>query len=769
MSCDSQSRSETHLPHDRGKPEAAHTSSESTGSCSEGGTFSGDGGMNNSSKRAWRLALLGVVLFFLLMVRRLISLDCLFLEDAWDQFWPWFSYLADSLADGRFPLWEPHSSCGFPFHANAQAGVFYPIYGIAALTVGGGYAAFQFLWLLHWLSAILGFFFLLKQMDFSPPAAFAGSLTFGFSGFFIGNAEHTVFINVVSYVPWTLLSLNLACEKRVLYAAAAGVLLGLGGLSGYPGVFWYSAVMVILWCFLRYGVSRRTAVVVCLLATVACIVVSPAYVAFLVEGSGYTDRAGPLDVETACHSQRFPLSAMISLIVPRFTVDFRELIDCDVSMSNGYFGVLGLVSVLLAVLYEPIRRQWKWLLIWILVAWLFSLGTEGGIRVIAYYALPVLRYMRHSALFRVFWLMGGAILTAVVIDRLLSDVEEDRGRIGSLILGIIGAVLFACVCVYVWTVLVAQEDARPEELLAAGVQAGIATSFLAAFFLYARMRVARSLIVGLVLLILLFDLAAHFVENRVTVCADGDGRARAAQLQAAAAARAKETFTGTEKRIDAPMHHPNQGLFDRAFYVRSYNPASSPDYDFLVGGAVAGSASDPVRTPFLSVLENAPRFWLTPEVTYAEVRSRRALATLRGTGFPAPVPVFVHSRVSGATDRPLTPVVPGTYGLVQVMQYSPEQIVLRVETPGEAWLFCTERYAPGWTAFVDGTGTKVHKADFCFRVIPIPKGAHEVRLQYAPWLHKPFWLLSWATIVIIPAALALACLRETRQTRRSRS
>ncbi len=180
---------------------------------------------------------LGVVLFFLLTVRRLMAMDCLFLEDAWDLFRPWFSYLANSLAAGRFPLWDPHSSCGFPFHANPQTGAFYPAYVMAAFALGGGYKVFQTLWLAHWLFAIVGFFFLLKKMDLSPLGAFVGSLTFGFSGFFIANAEHTVFINVVSYVPWILLALDVACEKHLAYVVLAGALLGLAGLSGDPGIF----------------------------------------------------------------------------------------------------------------------------------------------------------------------------------------------------------------------------------------------------------------------------------------------------------------------------------------------------------------------------------------------------------------------------------------------------------------------------------------------------------------------------------------------------
>ncbi len=150
---------------------------------------------------------------------------------------------------------------------------------------------------------------------------------------------------------------------------------------------------------------------------------------------------------------------------------------------------------------------------------------------------------------------------------------------------------------------------------------------------------------------------------------------------------------------------------------------------------------------------------MTPEVSYADVRDRRALTALSRTSFPQAVPVFVHSRVPGATDWPQAPVVPGTYGAVQPVRYLPELIVLRVEAPEDAWLFCAERYAPSWTAFVDGRRAIVHKADFCFRAVHVPKGVHEVRLQYDPWLHKPFWVMSWSTILVVLGAFVIIRVR----------
>ncbi len=146
----------------------------------------------------------------------------------------------------------------------------------------------------------------------------------------------------------------------------------------------------------------------------------------------------------------------------------------------------------------PSETCWKWLLAWMLIAWLFSLGSVGGLRVVVYYVLPVLRYMRHSALFRVFWLMGGAILTGAVIDRLLSASDEERCRVVSLALRIIAVILAACVCVGLWIVIVPKHGDSSGGLLGTGIQVGIATAYLVVFLLYRNMRVTRSMCACLV-------------------------------------------------------------------------------------------------------------------------------------------------------------------------------------------------------------------------------------------------------------------------------
>ncbi len=103
------------------------------------------------------------------------------------------------------------------------------------------------------------------------------------------------------------------------------MLFGLAGLGGHPGLTIYAGLFVALWCLLKHGKPLRTAVVLAIAFLTASVVLSPAYLSFLIDGQGFTDRVGFLSVHEACNENRFPLSALISLIFPGMTVAYPDL------------------------------------------------------------------------------------------------------------------------------------------------------------------------------------------------------------------------------------------------------------------------------------------------------------------------------------------------------------------------------------------------------------------------------------------------------------
>jgi hypothetical protein len=726
-------------------------------------------------RHAWLLAGLGVTLVFLLLNSDLLSMHCILKWDAWYLFWPLFSTLASHINTGHLPLWEPSACCGFPFHADPLTGTFYPVLWLVGWLLGGGLQVYQTLWLMHWLWAILGCFFLLKRMGCSPPAAFSGCMVFGFSGFFVGQASHTVCIMGMSHLPWILLLMDEAMESRVLYALPAGILFGFLGLGGYPGLTVYTALMIVAWGLLRYGVTGRTVSVVAITLVTGTLVLSPSYASFLVEGRGYTDRVGSLPLREACHVNRFPFPALISLVVPGLTVAYPALFDTSpdrVPLLNGYCGIFGLLCVLAAAATSDFRRRWSWLLWFMVVALLLSMGSVGGLSVVGYYLLPPFKHLRHPSLVKIFWTLGAAILAGHVFDRLTDATEEKRRELGSLLEKLAAAVLYVAVSALLWAWL-ATDRAIVTDLHFASIRSqpnsfAIAVShtwpqvaiiaLFAAVIVSLRTTIPRSWIAGLLVLLVVLDAAAHLRTNKYTVCWNGKAASVSAEFEQ----------TGRDNRgLNADPNQPrvtktvtfNQWAFDRQSYIRAYLAPKSAHYDTLVGDMWAPSRD----TKFLKVLEGPPRFWLTPEVSYCEDNDSEFLSRLADTDNAGPVPVCVHCRSGRGAGKAGSAVKPGSYGHVQVIRYEAESVLLHISAPDDCWLFGTERYAAGWRAQVDGNDVELCRADFCFRALQVPRGTHVVRMEYEPWIWKPLLAISWGlSFVVLAGWGAIGVLRRHR-------
>jgi hypothetical protein len=69
---------------------------------------------------------------------------------------------------------------------------------------------------------------------------------------------------------------------------------------------------------------------------------------------------------------------------------------------------------------------------------------------------------------------------------------------------------------------------------------------------------------------------------------------------------------------------------------------------------------------------------------------------------------------------------------VTVREYRPNTIVLGLPEPSEGVLVLADVWYPGWSCTIDGKPAEIHRADFAFRGVLIPAGAHEVVFHFDP-------------------------------------
>jgi len=93
-------------------------------------------------------------------------------------------------------------------------------------------------------------------------------------------------------------------------------------------------------------------------------------------------------------------------------------------------------------------------------------------------------------------------------------------------------------------------------------------------------------------------------------------------------------------------------------------------------------------------------------------------------------------------------------GQASIAEYQPERVLVRADMARPGYLVLTDSYFPGWRAYVDGQETPVLRANYLFRAVNLPQGAHWVEFRYQPGSFQWGMTISLATLGL--AALGVA-------------
>ncbi len=148
-------------------------------------------------------------------------------------------------------------------------------------------------------------------------------------------------------------------------------------------------------------------------------------------------------------------------------------------------------------------------------------------------------------------------------------------------------------------------------------------------------------------------------------------------------------------------------------------------------------------------LANLPRAFVASNMVVIP-DDTQARAALADPGFDPAGTVILAS-------APPTP--PETSGIsatrpVTITSYSPEQVLLTADGPGQ--LLLTDAYYPGWTATVDGAPAAIERADIMFRGLSLSRGQHQIEFRYNPrsvWIGLLVSGLAWAALAVIALAI----------------
>lgn len=729
-------------------------------------------------RRPWRTACLAAAIVLVWVNLPLLTGRAVPLWDADHAFASWYSLVADFARQGRFLIWNPWTNGGSPDFAEPQFGALSPLVVVYGFLAGGSLTAFNVYWLLVWFAGGAGMLVLARRFRAPAWGGFIAAVAFMFSGFMTGHAEHTPFLVAFAALPWIVWRLDAALgRRRMLPAVQAGAIWGLSALAGYPGMVVVTAGFAVLWVVGRaliedgdWGAPRprmtMAAGAIGLFVLIGALVMSPTYVGFLIEGRGYTDRAGALARDVAVTSNALHPGAVATFSSPLLSVlqwGTDLWAGTDISSSSVYVGVVATWLGLFSLLVRP-RERWRWYLVAVgLVGLGLAMGRHLPLRGWLYDLFPPARYFRHAAIFRSYAIFAMLLLAVHGTRDLRALLRRSRPEtalpppVGAPalervwhMLTWLGVGLCAVAAAVYWSV------AGPRLGLAnrIGMHAFALAPWVllaAAAVLAPRLRRERNAVPALLCALVIVDAGVTSELGGFTITTDHPQAL--ADWQWVREHRSSQLRLASLDRLPyMPIAggHTNKHLGPKIPVLIAYTAARHEIHlEWMKEEILVNAAIGPDRIWFVPERE-AP---VVPASAagFASFRERtRALGAM---------PAVIHSRdsmmrvggsgtVSGG-DVAETAAPPARRLPYTLLAYEPTALALQVAAPEPGYVIVTDRWARGWRARVNGVETPVLGANYLFRAIRVDEGTQVIEMWYRPFGLPWLLVLSWGTFLLV--------------------
>ena len=733
-----------------------------------------------SSLRWLGIALIHVALF--LVVHAWLRHGTHFLGwDAVFESWGDLVYGRKALASGALPLWNPHERGGYPFLADPQTGVLYPlnwiVYG-AAWLFGDGYWLALLRPLIHYAVLATGMHALLGWLEMKAPARWFGGAAIVLAGRFAKSKDSAGLWSPV-WLPWVMLAVYLCVRKPSLRSGVVlAVVTSFAFYSGYPpNVFRIYLAAAVIGVVLLHEAWQRTdrdwrhvgrvGTTVGIGALIAAALALPVAAATL-DILPHTVRAG-LQVRDVIDSAVRPYM-WTELFFPRL-FRFR---------SYGY-PYAGMLTAFLAVLAlaRPNRIRIACLVVG---AFFFLLGCGHRSPVLPFFVeyVPGFRLWRIPEQYLFVVNFAWVWLAASGLDDVLRADAEQRRRLARVLYGLTGVVF---VCGFVAALI---HMSLPRALEAAAelqggprhgtltqiriAWAGAGLALVCGALIHALLRDSRRWRVAafaLAIPVLAADLA-HSLSRTYGISQpvpDTHRDALLADIELPPGARiADDWFFGW--RVSARTGVSNMLGRDSTMVsarYRKFSRVAPEDYRLLAHSGVryyAGRNGEKlraqakesviVRQPGIYELTAAPYAWWTPDVELLD--SSDAVFDRLRESQPGRTAYVSRGDVDPATAQRLESLGGNGAPVPAIVQYRGWNVInLEIEAPRAGLVVILESWFPGWQIRIDGKAARHLRAQYLFGATEVSAGHHRIEMRYRPTLVLIglwIWVLTWIGLLV---------------------
>lgn len=708
-------------------------------------------------------------------------------------FYPVKKFIHDSLLTDRgLPLWNPFLFSGTPFVTNIQASMFYPLGFLYYIMPSE--AAYVYSTLLHFVLGSLFMYLFMRSLHVHPLGGLFGALAFSFNGYFMGHlyAGHLSFVQNYIWIPLIFLCLNrFMANGSLSNAMAAGLLLGLQILGGFPQIAFYTVLAGSLFlCFgavcnlnkggkaSRLKLSGGWLLFVLVEFSIAAVQILPTY-----EFTTLSTRGEGIGYAMATYESLHP-KELLAFLIPDI---FGSPLDGTYWPSQeswhfwescGYIGILPLFLLFIKGRSPWGKRIELFFFLLLALSIFLALGKYNPLYPFIY-RLPGFNSFRIPAQIIFLYVFSVAVLSGMGLGKILDGPWSlRRGFLpftvlagGLLLLGLFSLQFFPYRFFFFLFRNLSEGPVTHADLSLLYDRVGRSVSHSTLFFfislfliLLVRAGKLRAWIFGGMVCAMVFSelylFGAPFIRSHEFVTP----AAKEHLLDQLPADPARG-------RVLAMDHgfRPNDGLMHRFPSVLGYDPLILKRYvDYILFSQGLPPHEhvvnlEGIRDPKAKLLRllhvrdlvshgrvdrmegSLPYAYFVEKAVI--LNREEILSFMTGHEFD-PAKVVVLEREHRREKIDWTRTGEPLNGSCDVVSYGNEEIRVQASLNRPAYLVMSEIYYPGWYASVNGRKVDLLRGNYLFRVLPLEAGRHDVRLYFVSWPFRIGAAVSLATLFL---------------------
>jgi hypothetical protein len=355
-------------------------------------------------------------------------------NDALNYFLPVRFQVSEAIFNHEYPFWSPYLNLGYALHGDMQSGVWNPV--VQLISLFGPYTlhTLQLETVFYIFLSGVGMYFLLQRLGIQFYAVLFGATAYMLCGF---NSDSCQFLNWLggpAFLPFVMLFYyRMLKEYSIRLSLLTGFFLYLLFVCAYPAQF-IITLYLLLAVFIVHtihqwkngngkisfagslgqGLVRHIPLFTCFFLLSLPAILS--YIQYL----PLSQRGNGASYAEAMSNPLHPLLLLGWLTpLPVYNAPFAAITDG--LERNSYFGIIVFLFTLTAYFIRTSDRRVNFVKIAALVFLILSLGESGGLRIIAYYALPLMNTFRHPAGLKIYTVFFSCLLAAWSLHSYVGD------------------------------------------------------------------------------------------------------------------------------------------------------------------------------------------------------------------------------------------------------------------------------------------------------------------------------------------------------------